>query len=110
MCGECARTAAPVLVPDVHAHPDHIACDEASRAELVLPLAVAGRFAGMLDMDARVTAFFAERDVAPLRRVLAALAASAPAEAVLRALDAPVPVPWSKLEALAQTQGAVCER
>ncbi|WP_243383780.1 GAF domain-containing protein [Geothrix alkalitolerans] len=51
VCGTCARTGATQLVPDVHAFPGHIACDDATRSELVIPIAVGGRLRAVLDLD-----------------------------------------------------------
>jgi L-methionine (R)-S-oxide reductase len=38
VCGTAAERRQTVVVPDVHAFPGHIACDAASRSEIVLPL------------------------------------------------------------------------
>jgi GAF domain-containing protein len=51
VCGACARTVTTQLVPDVHAFPGHIACDEATRSELVIPVVVRGRLVAVLDLD-----------------------------------------------------------
>jgi GAF domain-containing protein len=51
VCGACARTASTQLVPDVRAFPGHIACDEATRSELVIPVTVGGRLVAVLDLD-----------------------------------------------------------
>jgi len=51
VCGACARTGATQLVPDVHAFPGHIACDDATRSELVIPVKVGGQVAAVLDLD-----------------------------------------------------------
>jgi GAF domain-containing protein len=51
VCGTAVAKQAPVLVPDVHAFPGHIACDDASRSELVVPLVRAGRVLGVIDLD-----------------------------------------------------------
>src|SRR6187397_2649824 len=51
VCGAAAATREPQLVADVHAFPGHIACDAASRAELVVPILVEGGLAGVLDLD-----------------------------------------------------------
>jgi len=40
-----------MLVPDVEAFPGHIACDSASRSELVVPLLVGDKLIGVLDLD-----------------------------------------------------------
>jgi L-methionine (R)-S-oxide reductase len=51
VCGTAARTRASQVVPDVHAFPGHIACDVASRSELVVPLVVRDQVIGVLDLD-----------------------------------------------------------
>ena len=62
VCGTAAARGEAVLVPDVHDFPGHIACDEASRAELVVPLIEAGEVTGVLDLDSPVLARFDETD------------------------------------------------
>jgi hypothetical protein len=52
----------PQCVDDVHAFPGHIACDAASRAELVVPIVVDGRLAGVLDLDSPVPGRFDHED------------------------------------------------
>ena len=52
VCGAAASTRTTQLVPDVHAFPGHIACDSASRSELVVPLiANDGALLGVFDLD-----------------------------------------------------------
>jgi len=51
VCGTAAERRESVLVPDVEAFPGHIACDSASRSELVVPLLWHGRLLGVLDLD-----------------------------------------------------------
>ena len=63
VCGTAAARAATVLVPDVHDFPGHIACDPASRSELVVPLLPAfGEVLGVLDLDSPLLARFDEVD------------------------------------------------
>ncbi len=62
VCGAAAVRGAAVLVPDVHDFPGHIACDPASRSELVVPLIEGGEVAGVLDLDSPVLARFDEAD------------------------------------------------
>lgn len=59
VCGACARTGQPQLVPDVHAFPGHIACDDGARSELVLPVLIDGRLEAVLDLDSHSPAAFA---------------------------------------------------
>jgi GAF domain-containing protein len=47
-----------MLVEDVHTFADHIACDAASRSELVVPLIRDGRVLGVLDLDSPLPARF----------------------------------------------------
>ena len=51
VCGSAAQTRRTVIVPDVEAFPGHIACDAASRSELVVPLIAQGKLLGVLDLD-----------------------------------------------------------
>jgi L-methionine (R)-S-oxide reductase len=52
VCGHVAATGEPIIVPDVHAFPGHIACDSASNSEIVVPVFKAdGTLAGVLDVD-----------------------------------------------------------
>src|SRR5580704_14116425 len=51
VCGTAARDRRSILVPDVAAFPGHIACDTASRSELVVPLLIEGGVMGVLDLD-----------------------------------------------------------
>jgi L-methionine (R)-S-oxide reductase len=58
VCGTGAARAATVLVPHVHDFPGHIACDPASRSELVVPLVASGIVVGVLDLDSPLPARF----------------------------------------------------
>ena len=51
VCGAAARTRQTQRVADVHAFPGHIACDSASRSELVVPLVRDGELLGVFDLD-----------------------------------------------------------
>ncbi len=51
VCGAAALRRRSVLVPDVHDFPGHIACDAASRSELVVPLIRGNTLLGVLDLD-----------------------------------------------------------
>lgn len=62
VCGTAARARHSVVVPDVHAFPGHIACDTASRSELVVPLIVGDAVVGVLDLDSPSPARFDEDD------------------------------------------------
>lgn len=51
VCGAAAQGGQTQLVPDVHAFAGHIACDPASRSELVVPVTRAGRVIAVIDLD-----------------------------------------------------------
>jgi len=51
VCGTAVERRESIVVPDVHAFPGHIACDSASRSELVVPLIRDGQVLGVLDLD-----------------------------------------------------------
>ena len=74
VCGTAAQRGETLLVPDVHAFPGHIACDSASRSEIVVPLLAEGRVVGVLDIDSPAPGRFTEEDAQGLAQ-LAALAA-----------------------------------
>jgi GAF domain-containing protein len=63
VCGAAAASREPQCVADVHAFPGHIACDAASRSELVVPIVAAGRLVGVLDLDSPVPGRFDQEDV-----------------------------------------------
>src|ERR1700685_1389240 len=58
VCGSAARRREIVLVPDVTQFPGHIACDHASRSEIVLPLIKGDTLLGVLDLDSPHLAHF----------------------------------------------------
>ena len=62
-----------LVVPDVHAFPGHIACDAASRSEIVVPILEGGRLRGVLDVDAPETGRFDADDRTGLEAFVAAL-------------------------------------
>ena len=62
VCGTAAKSGETVVVSDVHKFPGHIACDTASRSEIVVPIKKDGRVVGVLDIDSPELARFGERD------------------------------------------------
>jgi L-methionine (R)-S-oxide reductase len=62
VCGAAARTRQTQRVADVEAFPGHIACDAASRSELVVPLVKGDRLIGVLDLDSPRVDRFDEDD------------------------------------------------
>ncbi len=66
VCGTAARQRTTIVVPDVEKFPGHIACDHASRSEVVVPLVKDGRLIGVLDLDSPSLARFDATDAAAL--------------------------------------------
>ena len=62
VCGTAAARDALQLVANVHEFPGHIACDSASRSEIVVPIHVHGRLWGVLDIDSPFEDRFSEED------------------------------------------------
>lgn len=71
VCGAAASTRLTQLVPDVHAFPGHIACDAASRSEIVVPLVHAGQLLGVWDVDSPVAERFDHEDQAGMQALCA---------------------------------------
>ena len=80
VCGAAAQKRETVIVEDVHAFPDHIACDASSLSEIVLPvLDPEGELLAVLDVDSRSKATFDETDARYLRAILDGVFAVRPA-------------------------------
>ena len=74
VCGVAAATRETQRVEDVHAFPGHIACDAASRSELVVPIVHQGTLIGVLDLDSPSPARFDAGDAAGCEALMALLA------------------------------------
>ncbi len=64
VCGTAVEKGQSILVEDVHAFPGHIACDAASRSELVVPLSHKGEILGVIDLDSPIPSRFDADDQA----------------------------------------------
>ena len=71
VCGTAAQQRRSLIVPDVAAFPGHIACDAASRSEIVIPLLAHAQLLGVLDIDSPTPARFDAVDRVGLERVAA---------------------------------------
>lgn len=71
VCGTAAATRETQLVEDVHAFPGHIACDAASRSEIVVPLVRNGQLVGVWDVDSPEPARFDAEDRAGMEALCA---------------------------------------
>ena len=69
VCGAAARSRETQRIEDVHAFPGHIACDAASRSELVVPLVRDGELIGVFDLDSPEPARFDVEDQRGLEAV-----------------------------------------
>ena len=70
VCGTAVEKDEVILVKDVHEFPGHIACDEASRSEIVLPIHSNGEIIGVLDIDSPKIARFNGEDKIGLEAVV----------------------------------------
>ena len=76
VCGGAVARRRSLVVADVHAFPGHIACDAASRSELVVPMKLGERIIGVLDLDSPLPGRFDEEDRVGCERLVAALLAA----------------------------------
>ena len=75
VCGAAAQTGETQLVEDVHAFPGHIACDAASRSELVVPVSRDGEVIAVIDLDSPDPARFTDDDARGVEALAALLSA-----------------------------------
>ena len=73
VCGAAAAGRETIVVADVNAFPGHIACDAASRSEIVVPILEDGVLRGVLDVDAPVAGRFDDEDRAGLEEFVRVL-------------------------------------
>jgi L-methionine (R)-S-oxide reductase len=76
VCGTAAMQRKTIVVPDVNAFPGHIACDTASRSEIVAPLLNWGKLLGVLDVDSASLNRFDEDDKDGIESIAAVFLAS----------------------------------
>jgi len=69
VCGTAAATRRTIVVPDVAEFPGHIACDAASRSEIVIPLLKGAHLLGVLDLDSPLLNRFDAADQLGLERL-----------------------------------------
>lgn len=69
VCGAAVARRQSMLVEDVHAFPGHIACDAASRSELVVPLIRDGEVIGVIDLDSPHPSRFDGADQAGIEQI-----------------------------------------
>jgi L-methionine (R)-S-oxide reductase len=76
VCGAAAAKRETIVVPDVDAFPGHIACDPASKSEIVVPLLAHDAVIGVLDIDSPVRNRFTDADRELFEQLAALLVAS----------------------------------
>ena len=81
VCGTAALRKSSILVEDVDAFPGHIACDSASRSELVVPLIKGDKVLGVIDLDSPTPARFDAADQAGIEAIAALYVAACEAAA-----------------------------
>jgi len=70
VCGAAWARAGTIIVPDVEAFPDHIACSSLSRSEIVIPVFNQGIIVGVLDVDSEYLDQFDQTDAYYLEQVV----------------------------------------
>jgi L-methionine (R)-S-oxide reductase len=70
VCGTAAQKRESVVVENVKKFPGHIACDAASKSEIVVPMLKAGQLLGVLDVDSALLARFDDEDRAGLEEIV----------------------------------------
>jgi len=70
VCGTAAAERRTIVVPDVHEFPGHIACDAASRSEVVVPMMRGDTLIGVLDLDSPSSGRFTDEDGKGLEEVV----------------------------------------
>jgi GAF domain-containing protein len=71
VCGTAVAERKTVRVEDVLAFPGHIACDTASRSEVVVPLVSGKKIMGVLDLDSPIASRFDAEDQKGIERLVA---------------------------------------
>jgi L-methionine (R)-S-oxide reductase len=75
VCGFAAKQCETVIVPNVSEFPGHIACDPASKSEIVIPLFDGERVLGVLDVDSVTLGRFDDQDAEGLNELVTVLVA-----------------------------------
>ncbi len=73
VCQKAVSSKQTIIVDDVHLFSDHIACDSASKSEIVVPLMVENKITWVLDIDSPILAKFDQLDIYYLERLIEAL-------------------------------------
>jgi L-methionine (R)-S-oxide reductase len=85
VCGAAAASGETVVVDDVAQFDGHIACDAASRSEIVVPVLERGELFGVFDVDSPLQARFTREDRIGIERLVRAFSESVPLRGTFRA-------------------------
>lgn len=83
VCGAAFTSRRALRVEDVHEFPGHIACDSASRSEMVIPLELNGACFGVFDLDSPEVGRFSASDEEKVKKWLASLLEASPSLSAL---------------------------
>jgi len=71
VCWDSINLGKPIVVPDVHEYPGHIACDSRSNSEIVIPVRnISHSITGVLDIDSNLKNNFDEEDAEHLMKIV----------------------------------------
>lgn len=70
VCGACAEINKPLIVHNVEEFPGHIACDSASKSEMVVPIIYKNNFIGLFDLDSPVYDRFTEEMLIEIESII----------------------------------------
>lgn len=70
VCGSAVSEKQSMLVEDVESFPGHIACDSASKSELVVPIILNDVVVGVLDLDSPIKNRFTIEDKENLEEII----------------------------------------
>lgn len=87
VCGEAAETKRTLIVDNVTTHKNYISCDSAAMSEIVVPMLVADKLIGVLDLDSRKFSSYDAIDQEYLEKFVALLTASYQKETVSKAFS-----------------------
>lgn len=73
VCGSAVQNKSTIVVQNVHDFPGHIACDEASNSEIVIPIYVNNKIYGVLDVDSPSKGRFTNNDKVLLEKLVKVL-------------------------------------
>lgn len=83
VCGACAEIIKPIIVPNVDEFPGHIACDSASKSEMVVPIVYRNQFIGLFDLDSPIPNRFNEQMLSEMQSIIQLLVDNSDCDRVL---------------------------